>query len=154
MTKLEIQIPDDLEFDKMDGNTIKLKKKNRPVIERIKTIQDVLTELGEDDDDVAAYLISKRFGLSEHLVNYQLAILITKAFNEGWKPNWDNSNEYKYYAWFEMGGSSGFRFRAFDVWGSHSSVGSRLCFKTHELAEYAGKTFTNVYKQFMTLDEA
>lgn len=35
---------------------------------------------------------------------------------------------------------------------SASFVGSRLCFKSSELAEHAGKNFTSVYKQFMVIE--
>src|SRR5688500_12280197 len=49
---------------------------------------------------------------------------------EVWKADWNNTNEYKYFAWFYMGGSSGFRCVDCDVWLSTSVVGSRLCFKT------------------------
>ena len=80
---------------------------------------------------------------------YKLLKLIAITLNEGWTPDWNNDNQYKYYPWFYMGGSSGFRCSGCGDWRSGSDVGSRLCFKTRELAEYAANQFTETYKQFM-----
>ena len=27
---------------------------------------------------------------------------ITEALNEGWRPDWNNTNEYKYFPWFRI----------------------------------------------------
>jgi hypothetical protein len=35
------------------------------------------------------------------LAHFKL-VLITEALNEGWKPNWNNFNEDKYYQWWDM----------------------------------------------------
>jgi hypothetical protein len=80
-----------------------------------------------------------------------IARATNRLANDGkeWFPDWTNYSEYKYTPWFDMRGSSGFRFYDYDGWGSHSSVGSRLCFKTRELAEYTGKKFQGLYKDFM-----
>lgn len=75
--------------------------------------------------------------------------------NEGkpWVPNWKDSNEAKYFPWFDLSGPSGFRFGVCDRWTSASGVGSRLCFKTYETAEYIGKQFEDLYRQFMVISE-
>ena len=86
--------------------------------------------------------------IPEHFKYQFIAELLCKSLNEDWTPDWDNSNEYKYYPWFKMG-SSGFRFGDCDGWDAVSGVGSRLCFKSRKLAEYAGEQFEDVYKQFM-----
>jgi hypothetical protein len=53
-----------------------------------------------------------------------------------------------------MGSPSGVGFSYVDCvrWLTSSDVGSRLCFKSSELAEYAGKTFESIYKDFLTLN--
>lgn len=150
METLKIKIPEGYEidsFDKLSGE-LKLKEKPKSVMERIKTVDDVLADNGwtrerfdewssEMTDDEKAYVILK---------------FLAKSLNEGWTPNWDNSNEYKYYPWFYIeGGSSGVRFSDGDYWLTFSSVGSRLCFKSSELARYAGQQFTDVYRQFMVI---
>lgn len=155
MKTLKIEAPDghEIDFDPESGE-VKFKvvkpKSVRSVTERIKLVADAINDLGEEDDDVKDYrLLLTLFPREHHLVNHQIAILLTKALNEGWTPDWSNSNEVKWYPWFDMRGPSGFRFHGYDDWRSHSSVGSRLCFKTRELTEYAGKTFTAVYEQFL-----
>ncbi|MCF0070250.1 hypothetical protein LZD49_07190 [Dyadobacter sp. CY261] len=81
---------------------------------------------------------------------------IAKALNEGWKPNWDNSSEWKYYPWFDMrstsAGGSGFSFSDGVYGNSRSRVGSRLVFRSRELAEYAGETFLDIYRDWMVIE--
>lgn len=75
---------------------------------------------------------------------YKLPIIIN-LLNEGWKPNWNDSNEYKYSIWWKVQAdgkrTSGFglAFGGYDYWATGTAVGSRLSFKTRELAEYVGK---------------
>lgn len=149
---IEIPIPKGhtASFDEKSGK-ITFKKVPENVMERIKTIDDVLSALGEYDQDVKAYRkLVEVFGAGSHITSNQLAVCITKALNEGWIPDWDDSNQYKYAPWFYMqSGSSGFRYGDYDYWRSGTGVGSRLCFKTSDLAKYAGTQFIEIYKQFM-----
>lgn len=71
-------------------------------------------------------------------------VIIAKALNEGWKPDWANWNESKYWPWFDFQGG---RFVFDDVHCdcTCSDLGSRLCFRTAELAKYAGETFIDLY---------
>jgi hypothetical protein len=150
MQTLKIQIPDGFEIDSFDTKTseIKLKPKPKKVTDRIKTVADVLADHGITPEAFSQSCMD----LSQDEVGYRLAKLLTKSLNEGWLPDWNNSNEVKYVPWFDMRGSSGFRFGGCDYWRTYSGVGSRLCFKSRELAEYAGKQFEEVYKQFMVID--
>lgn len=55
--------------------------------------------------------------------------------------------------WFNMSSSSSGRF-SFDGSGgrySASVVGSRLCFKSEELSDYAGETFIDIYREFFVI---
>ena len=85
-------------------------------------------------------------------------VIIAEALNEGWKPNWNDSNEYKWHPYFEVRASknkpsgSGLSFNDADSWNSYTVVGSRLCFKSRELAEYAGTHFKKLYHQSYLLD--
>lgn len=122
----------------------------------IKTFEDACQLLGIDPDDVlhAAH--------SEYLKNdivsinaYSKLIIIARALNDGWKPDWQDNDQYKHYPWFDMekdkNNPSGFRFYSVDCLCTTSCVGSRLCFKNEELAEYAGKQFIDLYKDFMVI---
>ncbi len=87
------------------------------------------------------------------LAHYQLCIIV-EAINGGWVPDWTDWSQYKYYAWFRMGSASGSAFSYDDYanWTSHSTASSRLCFKTREMAEYAGKQFEQLYKDYFVIE--
>lgn len=82
---------------------------------------------------------------------------ITEALNEGWKPDWNNTNEYKYYPYFyieenaKAQGAAGLSYAttAYAASNTAASLGSRLCFHDRETARYAGRTFTELYEQFL-----
>jgi hypothetical protein len=85
------------------------------------------------------------------LAHHQMTI-IARVLNEDWTPDWDNGNEYKYYPYFIWGGSGlGFSFCAGGCGRSGTDVGSRLVFKSRELAEYAGKQFITIYNQLFLI---
>lgn len=120
----------------------------RDTWEDIKTLEDATKKLGEKDEDVIQLRkLESIKGLAEYILNTQIAIVITKALNDSWQANWDDSNEYKYYPWFYLG--KNFRYYSCNFWNSRSYTSSRLSFKSSELAIYAGKQFTEVYKKFM-----
>lgn len=151
MQTLKIEIPKGFEIANFDTTTgtVSFKEKPKNIKEVIKTFEDVLKYFDIDEDDFN----EGNEDLEVDEIAYRQIKLIVKALNEGWTPDWTNSNEYKYFPWFKMGSSSGsgFSYRVFDYWNSASVVGSRLCFKSRELAEYAGKQFTEIYKQYMTI---
>lgn len=148
MYTIPIEIPKGYEANLVNG-VIKITaaKKKGPVTERILTIDDVLADnsLTRDQFD------KQCAGLEQDEIAYRIIKLLAKSLNEGWEPDWSNSGEYKYYPWFEMRGSSGFLFSGYDYWATASGVGSRLCFKSRELAEHAGRNFTGVYEELMTI---
>lgn len=83
------------------------------------------------------------------LVAFAKLAIIADVINEGWKPDWDNG-EWKYWPWFYMD-EPGFRFAYYDGNCDFSAVGSRLCYKTRTKAEYAAKTFLDLYRDMMVL---
>jgi hypothetical protein len=148
---ISIPIPDGHEIDTLDkvSRTVTLKPIAKKPMERIKTVADLLADHGftqAEFDRLTANLDSDE-------KSYRILKMLATSLNEGWTPDWNNDNQYKYYPWFEMVGSSGFRFYDCGDWYSRSGVGSRLAFKSSELAEYAGKNFTEVYKQFMLISQ-
>lgn len=76
--------------------------------------------------------------------------LICRLSNDGWIPDWDNWNENKYYPWFKLSGG-GFSSHGCGYAGTAPRVGARLVFRDKKMAIYAGQTFTDIYKSFMTL---
>jgi hypothetical protein len=131
------------EFKTLLHDTFGEKFFQRKITERVKTYGDACEVLG---------ISSKIVGydeLSEDEVAYIKLKTIVKALNEGWKPNWDDSNEPKYYPWFYMN-KPGFRLNYVNYYYNRSIVGSRLCFQKQEVAEYAAKQFFDLYKTFFT----
>ena len=122
------------------------------ITDKVKSFEDACKVLGIETKlpEVSMLPINHQKATIAH---YKL-VIIAEALNEGWKPNWDNWDEIKYHPWFDMEGSSsgsGFAFGGYGSWVADSYVGSRLCFKSRELAEYAGKQFTEIYKEYMTI---
>jgi hypothetical protein len=149
MQTLKIQIPSGYEIDSFDKLSCEIKLKEKPgkAIERIKTVADILTdhrltleEFEQQCDD-----------LEKDEEAYRLLKMLAKSLNEGWTPDWNNENQPKYYPWFYMGGSSGFRFGGCADWNAASGVGSRLCFISMEVATHVAKQFIDLYKEYFTL---
>lgn len=84
----------------------------------------------------------------QHIALYKLTI-ITIALNDGWVPNWDDENEYKYFPLFNHISGLSFSGVNFTWTGSSSVVDANVCFKTSELAQHAGKTFIQLFKDLL-----
>lgn len=116
---------------------------------------------------------------NKDIIAYMKLRIITAAINQGWTPDWKNENEYKYYPWFCLytedeykeldeeakerccrvvgrsgsnADASGGLVCAYAYYASSDSYayyGSRLAFKTRDLALYAGKQFINEWCDFL-----
>jgi len=113
----------------------------------IKTFEDVCEELGITNDSCKPI-----FDVEEDPdeIAYKKLKVIVKAINQGWAPDWSNTNQRKWWPWFNL--SSGFGFSSSLYYYGHTltSVGSRLCFESEEKSDYAAKQFIELYKQFLT----
>jgi hypothetical protein len=120
---------------------------------KIKTFEDACKALSIDASKLPDVSILPQQHQDAITAHYKL-VIIAEALNEGWKPNWNDRSEYKYYPWFEVKASknkpsgSGVSYDGCAYWGSYASIGSRLCFKSSELAKYAGKQFKKLYEQY------
>jgi len=142
----KIDVPKGYEIESVNNATGEVKfRPLKDAILGIRTVEDLLIHNGLTQEQFDAQVQ----GLDEDEKAYRLLKLLAKTLNQGWTPDWNNDNEYKYTPWFYMGGSAGFRFDDCASWGSDSYVGSRLCFKSSVLAEHAGKHFIEVYRKFM-----
>lgn len=116
-------------------------------IERIKTFEDACVELGITTEIPFEFDDEQNSFFDEVVTRYKLSV-IAKALQEGWKPDWKNSNEAKWYVWFKYKAVVGFV--VYDAYygrtDSHSTVGSRLCFPTSELAKYFGEQFIELHR--------
>jgi hypothetical protein len=135
------------EFKQMLETTFGKEFFSMKITDRIKTYEDACRELGIADQlDVTLV----ELGFTPDEINLRKIKTITEALNEGWKPDWNNSEQYKYYPYFRMS-SGGFVFCGTSCGDSRASAGaaSRLCFKSSELAEYAGKQFLKLYSDYI-----
>ena len=152
---------------------------NRPVTERIKTFDDACNALGDEHPLVTQYRLTaaayKGDPMTEDFIAYLKLRIIVAALNEGWEPKF-TEDEYRYFPWFyfytkeeydklddeEKGrcvlrsgvstnSYSGFVFcyANYDASFSSTYFGSRLAFRTRELAAYAGRQFTEEWADFM-----
>ncbi|HEY5591552.1 MAG TPA: hypothetical protein VIK55_11105 [Paludibacter sp.] len=135
------------EFKKLLETTFGKEFFSTKITDRIKSYEDACEELGISPWTEKDFSTS---GLTPDEVTYRKIKTITQALNEGWKADWTDSNQYKYYPWFRMS-SGGFVFYGTSSDYSYAVAGdaSRLCFKSSELAKYAGEQFLPLYSDFI-----
>ena len=130
------------------------------ITNRVKSYADACKVLGiepMDEDSMKAQ------GFRPDEIARRQLETITEALNEGWKPNWADTDEYKYYPYFYIevsevqteddtsGADAGLSCANANNAASYTYAyfGSRLCFHDRETARYAGRTFTNLYAQIL-----
>lgn len=83
------------------------------------------------------------------MLAYHKLTVITRALNNGWKPNWDDQNEWKYYPLFRyVNAGLSCAYTSYTAAHSHAAIGSRLCFPTSALAKYAAEHFADLYRDY------
>ena len=106
---------------------------NQNIMDRVKTFEDALKETGRPGVPDFSCLPSDMRKYFE--AQYKM-VVITEALNEGWKPNWGDGDEPKYFPYFwhedaddEEGVSSGFVFLRTYYGYSYAGAGDglRLC---------------------------
>lgn len=167
----------------VEASHIEEVRDNRPVTERIKTFEDALNALGEDNVLVRQFkLYEAQMNGEEEDMNDLTAFIklriITAALNDGWKPTFAE-DEVRYYPWFilyteseyndlddedkerccRVVGRSHYNANAYGglvyAGASYASSnsgagnGSRLAFRSRELALYAGKQFIETWCDFV-----
>ena len=142
------------------------------VKERIKTFADAAKAVGIEDPEEWE---SGYSDVEPDILAYFKLRIITKALNEGWEPKFI-PGEYRWAPYFllytkeeieKMNAETRARvvYRSYnDAYASggvscayadydsayvSANIGSRLAFKSEELAEYAGKQFTEIYADFI-----
>ena len=98
-------------------------------------------------------------GMGKTLIAIYKLMVIFKAINDGWEPNWNNSSEYKYFPWFSINSDSarpsgfGFSFTFCGGWFSLTNCGSRLCTNSRDKALYIANTFEAEYIDFILISQ-
>lgn len=134
--EIKIEVPKGFEIDKENSTFEKIvfkESNSNPMLEVYKYHN--ITE--EEFDKLYE-------NLPNHVKAFQKECMIVSFYNKGWKPNWDNLNERKYYPWFYLG-------KGFSLNHSHcyliSCVSSCLVFRKEEDCEEAVEKFFEVYRE-------
>lgn len=122
------------------------------ITDRVKSFEDACQVLGISTNVPEVKGLPRKHQKAI-IANYKL-IVIAEALNEGWKPNWQDSDEYKYYPWFDMSNPAGVGYSSTynTASSTNANVGSRLCLKNRELAIYFGQTFTDLFNDSLLLN--
>ena len=139
------------------------------ITDRVKTWDDVVDELGYDPTR------NLPTNAEPDLVAYVKLRAIAQVLNEGWTPQF-TTDEYRYFPWFYLytqeeidamdeekrsrvvlrsynsaraNGGVAYAYALSDSSDANTLYGSRLAFKTRELAVYAGKQFTEIWADFV-----
>lgn len=171
--KIEIEVPNGKKPEWVNGVLTLVDEKPQNVMERVKTFKDACNELGIEHDKWVQD--KKDLGLEADVIAYLKLRIIAAALNEGWKPQF-TTDEYRYFPWFYLytqseidemseeeksrvvyrshshagaGGGGAFADTNYDSSNTSTSIGSRLAFKTRELAEYAGRQFVEIWADYV-----
>ena len=173
MKTVEIEIPDNKNIIWKDDNTLVVI--DADITDRIKTFEDALNELGNKHPLVVEY--NSNLKASKNLIAYCKLRIIVAALNEGWEPKFEK-NEFRYFPWFYLYTKENYdklddkkkercisnpHYQRNEKYnfiycytlhdGSFSNTyygfGSRLAFKTKNLAGYAGKQFVKEYLDYL-----
>lgn len=122
------------------------------ITDRVKSFEDACQVLGISTNVPEVKGLPRKHQKAI-IANYKL-IVIAEALNEGWKPNWQDSDECKYYPWFDMSNPAGVGYSTTNLTASDTlaHIGSRLCLKNRELAIYFGQTFTDLFNDSLLLN--
>ena len=171
--KIEIEVPNGKKPEWVNGVLTLVDEKPKNVMERIKTFEDACNELGIDHNEWMQD--KKELGLEADVIAYLKLRIIAAALNEGWKPQF-TTDEYRYFPWFclytqseidemneedksrvvyrssnnaDANGGVAYANTSYDSSYAHTNIGSRLAFKTRELAEYAGRQFVEIWADYV-----
>lgn len=179
MKTIEIEIPEGKEATWVNGVlTLVDEEKPKNVMERIKTFEDALSELGDKNALVQAYHAWKIGGVGNQadIDAYLKLRIIAVALNEDPGFIQFTKDEWRYFPYFrfytkeelekmsdeekscvvcrEYGSVNAYGGGSYvgtfhDVSGSSAYIGSRLSLKTKELATYSGHQFIDIWVDYL-----
>jgi hypothetical protein len=139
-------------FKEADANHKKILNKYfenpKSIFDKIQTIEDVLRIVGKTMKQVCRYANPKtKEEKAENARN--LVTCITEAYNQGVKFDWKNSNQYKYYPWFEKKALGGWVLDCVGYRCTCAYLGSGFYFVSEDACRDAVKKFMNIYLDYL-----
>lgn len=113
--------------------------------ENIKTFEDACKVIGIKPESVCS-----KTDLPDEAAYKKLKV-IAKAVNGGWMPDWNNTNQQKWFPWFKLSSGFGFSLSYYYYGYTYTNAGSRLCFESEEKSTYCAQQFIDLYKEFITI---
>ena len=173
----------DARIETLQEELEKLKKQRermeKPIMERIKTFDDAVEELGSEHPLVKQYMAANgNESFTRNTIAYIKLQIIAAALNEGWKPQFTEC-EYCWFPWFTLwterepkekseewkannklvlfGGSSDYGAScglayvySYDAWSYASSdISARLAVKSEKISDYFGTQFIDIWAEYM-----
>ena len=128
-------------------------KKDQFEFRTIKSFEDACVKVGIDADQLPN-LAAVPGEYHKPIIAHFKLIIIFKAINNGWKPDWGNENQHKYFPWFWLLSSGfGFGVSCYYYTFAIAGAGSRLCTDTGDKAIYIAKQFEDLYRDFLLYSE-
>jgi hypothetical protein len=132
----------EVEIELTNEQLKKIKKAKFGDYRDILTFEDACEAIGEE--------WAEPNDLPVDVIAYLKLRIIAKALNGGSWMTYQDTDENNYYPWFyAFGSASGFSYGGYYYDRSSSNVGSRLTFKTADIAKYAGTQFLEIYNQYI-----
>ena len=114
------------------------------------TFEEALKLLPKKDKSIVKYNNLVKNGVDGCELALRKLIIITKALNNGWEPDWNNENQYKYFPYFDMRNGVSFASVGYAWIFTYSAVSSLLCVDTEGKAKYLGRYFIDLYRILLT----
>ena len=122
------------------------------ITDRVKSIADAYIIVGRIRPDLQHFIaLYGELEEAEAMQAHWDLMTLFKALNEGWRPTWSNSEEKKWYCWFNLSRGFGFSDAIYDWTDTVTCCGSRLVLKNKELALHAGgSNFLPTLEKYLT----
>ena len=122
------------------------------IMDRVKTFEDALALADEKTREECLRSLEGYNTRDE--IAYKKLKLITKVVNEGWVADYTNPLQRKYYLLggrLHAGAPAGLlcAYCACSSGAAYVSIGSRLNFKSREIAEYVGDQFLDLWNEYL-----
>jgi hypothetical protein len=149
--EITIKAPDGYVIDQEKSTSTNIVFKLNSVFDykNIKSFEDACKYLNINISEL--WFLNNDF-VPKHIISELKLEIIYKAINNGWIPDFTN-NQYKYAPYFTVFASGLVYYYLYcDVNYFSASSGCRLCTYNNEIAEYIGKTFIDLYKDYLYKD--